>query len=178
MRVWDVVWASYQIRKITGCACAGNAGNVSLAPRVSDPDIHHGTCVTHVPWYMPGSLTSGFLWRRWRGKRSQYSRRMRNSHFYVSGKRPIECLQRNSEMYIDCFNQYKENPGYFSWIKSYKKFCCGIDDQVVAVPTLRLKTHSQWKQESCPGLLNEYMFDKDTLGPSEYRSCPIVAQAI
>ena len=22
-------------------------------PRVSDPDMHHGTCVTHVPWCMP-----------------------------------------------------------------------------------------------------------------------------
>ena len=39
-------------------------------PRVSSPDMHHGTCVTHVPWCMPGSLTSGFLWSRWRGKRS------------------------------------------------------------------------------------------------------------
>ena len=37
-------------------------------PRVSDPDMHHGTCVTHVPWCMSGSLTSGFLWNRLRGK--------------------------------------------------------------------------------------------------------------
>ena len=29
--------------------------------RVSDPDMHHGTCLTHGPWSMPGSLTSGFL---------------------------------------------------------------------------------------------------------------------
>ena len=29
--------------------------------------MHHGTCVTHVPWCMPGSLTSGFLWKRRRG---------------------------------------------------------------------------------------------------------------
>ena len=34
---------------------------------VSDPDMHHGTCVTHVlPWCMPGSLTDGFHWSRWR----------------------------------------------------------------------------------------------------------------
>ena len=40
-------------------------GTFSPSPRVSDPDMHHGTCVTHVPWCMPGSLTS-FLWnRRW-----------------------------------------------------------------------------------------------------------------
>ena len=58
-------WASYQIRKIAGCACAGNAGNVSprrrfqRKPVVSDPGMHHGTCVTHVPWCMSGSLTCG-----------------------------------------------------------------------------------------------------------------------
>ena len=61
----DVTWASYQIRKIAGCACAGNAGNVfprrrfQRKPLVSDPGMHHGTCVTHVPWYMSGSLTCG-----------------------------------------------------------------------------------------------------------------------
>ena len=27
--------------------------------RVSDPSLHHGTCVTHVPWCMSGSLTRG-----------------------------------------------------------------------------------------------------------------------
>ena len=58
-------------------------------PRVSDPDIHHDTCVTHVSWCMPGSLNSGFLWCRWRVKRSRHSRRMRNPQFYVSGKRPM-----------------------------------------------------------------------------------------
>ena len=54
---------------------------------VSDPDMHHGTCVTHMPWCMPGGLTSGFL--RWRGKHSRHSRRMPNPQFYVSGKRPM-----------------------------------------------------------------------------------------
>ena len=64
-------------------------GTFSPPPRVSDPDMHHGTCVTHVPWCMPGSLTSGFLWSRWRGKRSRHSRRKRIPQFYVSGKRPM-----------------------------------------------------------------------------------------
>ena len=50
-----IPWASYQIRKIAGCACAGNAGNgfprrrFQRKPLVSDPSMHHGTCVTHVP---------------------------------------------------------------------------------------------------------------------------------
>ena len=45
-------WASYQIRKIAGCACAGNAGNVfprrrfQRKPLVSDPGMHHGTGVS------------------------------------------------------------------------------------------------------------------------------------
>ena len=58
-------WASYQIRKIAGCACAGNAGNVfprrrfQKKPLVNDPEMHHDTCVTHVPWCMSGSLTCG-----------------------------------------------------------------------------------------------------------------------
>ena len=62
---WFRQWASYQIRKIAGCACAGNAGNVfprrrfQRKPLVSDPGMHHGTCVTHVPWCMSGSLTRG-----------------------------------------------------------------------------------------------------------------------
>ena len=29
-------------------------GTFSLPPQVSDPDMHHGTCMTHVSWCMPG----------------------------------------------------------------------------------------------------------------------------
>ena len=67
----------------------GMPGTFYPPPRVSDPGMHHGTCVTHVPWCMSGSLTSGFLWNRWRGKHSRHSRRMRNPQFDVSDKRPI-----------------------------------------------------------------------------------------
>ena len=35
------------------------------------------------------SLASGFLWSRWRGKRSRHSRGMRNPQVYVSVKRPM-----------------------------------------------------------------------------------------
>ena len=57
-----------------------------LRQRVRDPDMHHGTCVTHVPWCMPGSLTRGFFRNQWWGKRSW---RLRNPQFYLCGKRPI-----------------------------------------------------------------------------------------
>ena len=62
----------------------GMLGTFSPPPRVSDPDMHHGTCVAHVPCCMPGSLTTGFLWIRWRGKRSRHSRSMHNPQFDIS----------------------------------------------------------------------------------------------
>ena len=61
-------WASCQIRKIAGAHAPGMPGTFSPPSGTSDPDMHHGTCVTHVPWCMPGSLTSVFLWSQWRGK--------------------------------------------------------------------------------------------------------------
>ena len=84
------LWASYQIRKIAGCACAGNAGNVfpcrqfQRKPLVSDPGMHHSTCVPHVPWCMSGSLTCGNG-----GKRSRHSRRMRTRNFAYLARGPL-----------------------------------------------------------------------------------------
>ena len=43
----------------------------------------------YVSWCMSGSLTSGFLWSRWRGKLSRHSRRMRNPQLCVSGEMPM-----------------------------------------------------------------------------------------
>ena len=65
----------------------GMPGTFSPPPRVSDPGMHHGTCVTQVPWCIPG--VSGSIWSRWRGKRSRHSRHMHNPQFYVCGKRPM-----------------------------------------------------------------------------------------
>ena len=65
------------------------SGTFSSPPRVSDPDMHRGMRVTHVPWCMPISLTSVFFSGWWWGKRSRHSRRMRNPQFYVSGNRPM-----------------------------------------------------------------------------------------
>ena len=68
---------------------------LQMKPLVKDPEIHHGTCVTHVPCCMSGSLTRGV-----RGKRSWYSRRMHNPQFYVSGKRLMRPYQGNMELTI------------------------------------------------------------------------------
>ena len=90
-------WTSYQISKIAGCACAGNAGNVfpntdfketaSQRSRHASRHVRHAHTVMHVgianPW--------------WRGKGSQHYRRMRNPHFCVSDKRSMLCASCHSE---------------------------------------------------------------------------------
>ena len=91
-------WASCQRSKIAGCACAGNIVTFSSPPPVSDPHMHHGTGLRPVPWCMPGSLTSGYLWNRRWGKCSRHSRRMRNPQFYVSGKRPMDNVVEGHDM--------------------------------------------------------------------------------
>ena len=80
----------------------GRPETFSPPPRISDPDMHHCTCATHVPWCMPVSLTNGFIWSRWKGKRSRRTPRMCDPHFYVyvSGKRPIMHSQNLSSSEI------------------------------------------------------------------------------
>ena len=82
-------WASYQYVKLRVEQTPRMPGTFSPPPRVWDPDMHHSTCVTYVPWCRLGSLTSGFFWSWWRGKPSRDSQCMGNPQFYVSGKRPM-----------------------------------------------------------------------------------------
>ena len=42
--------------------CAGNAGNVSPPPRVSISDMHHGTCVMHIPGICGACATRNFTY--------------------------------------------------------------------------------------------------------------------
>ena len=95
----------------------GMPETISSPPLVSDPDMHHGTCLTHVAWCMSGSLTSGFLWNRWRGKRSRHFRRMRNPQFCVSGKRPIgpyaTSLNNKTQHHESKDNVYKDGKKRF-----------------------------------------------------------------
>ena len=61
----------------------GMPGPFFAPPWVRDPDMHHGTCVTQVPWSMPGSLNGVFPWSRWRGKHSRHSQRIHNPCMYL-----------------------------------------------------------------------------------------------
>ena len=80
------LWASWQIRKLWVAHAPGMPGTLFPRPWVSDPNMHHDTCVTHVSWCMPGSLTNGFLWSRWLGK--TFPAFPEHAQFYVSSKRP------------------------------------------------------------------------------------------
>ena len=84
---------------------------VAYAPGIPGMFSHHRglafpKCVSHVQWCMPGSLTSGFLSSRWRGKHSGLFRRMGNPQLYLSGKRPIIevkgrwCISHTKNRYI------------------------------------------------------------------------------
>ena len=129
-------WASCQIRKIAGAHAPGTPGTFSPPPRVSDTDMHHGTCVTHVPWCMQRSLTSGFLWNRRRGKRFRHSRRMHNLQFYVSGKRPMRSI------FTDDIEQ---------WMSTWRQFASArtIDDYGVTVPVSRVYLTRQFVIITC-----------------------------
>ena len=90
-KVCSFPWASSQI-KLQVVHAPGMPGTFSLPLRVSNPKMHHDTCM-HVPCCTKGSLTSCFLWSRWRGKgflEFLHSRCMHNPQFYVTGKRPMD----------------------------------------------------------------------------------------
>ena len=90
-------WASYQIRKIAGCACAGNAGNVF-------PDAEFkGKRDLAIPACMCRDACRDCL-PRWRGKRSRHSWRMRTRNYTYFATGPCEWFISNmliSSMLID-----------------------------------------------------------------------------
>ena len=53
---FPLICAFYQIRKIAGCWESFSRHRLQRKPLVSDPGMHHGACITHVPWCMSGSL--------------------------------------------------------------------------------------------------------------------------
>ena len=151
---WDLIPHGPLARyvKLSVAHAPGMPWTFSPPPRFSDPDMHHGTCVTHVSWCMPGSLTSDFLWSRWRGKRSRHSRRMHNPQFYVSGKRPMDLLQIVRGGSLDeslllwhtehVFPPIDINPG----VLIHSSICFSTD-----VPAV-LATRGRWRHEArCSG---------------------------
>ena len=146
-------WASCQIRKNTGYACAGNAGNVF--PRrqfqkkllYSDPGMHHGTCVTHVPWCMSGSLTCGDG-----ENRSRHSRRMHIRNFAYLARGPLSCYI----IYI-CHRCYRSLPTllyqiFFTGLNRYlcktvsnhRSFHCLFHRMFLEYVKVNIKTPPYW----------------------------------
>ena len=105
----------------------GMQGMFSPSPRVSDSAMHHGTCVMHVPWCMPGAV---FYENGGGEKHSRHSRRMRNPHFtyLVRGPwdRALHCTVQmpcwrwwvHGEKWIICTNSYSQLHGGFSYISN------------------------------------------------------------
>ena len=60
-RIMDLLpdtW-NYGLRMHRECRERFPRHRLQRKPLVSDPGMHHGTCVTHVPWCMSGSLIRG-----------------------------------------------------------------------------------------------------------------------
>ena len=115
----------------------GMPGTFSPPPRVSDPNMHHVTCVTHVPWCMTGSLNSDFLWSRWRGKRSRHSQRMRKPQFYVSDKRPMyervraaEILPRGRQLVV--YPTQTLPWQLMAWWRKASWYCCWFSRNILS----------------------------------------------
>ena len=87
-RLWQLGGPLTRYVKLRVAHATGMTGTFSPPPRVTDRDMHRGTCVTHVPGCMAGPLTSGFFWSWWQ-ENVRHPRRMRNPQFYVSGEKPI-----------------------------------------------------------------------------------------
>ena len=98
-----VSWASYQIRKIAGCACAGNDRSVSprrqfqRKPLTSDPKnasrhVRDARAVMYV----------GIAYPRWRGKRSRHSRRMRTINFVYLARGPCITATYSYKQFREC----------------------------------------------------------------------------
>ena len=95
--------------------------------------MHHGTCVTRVPWCKPWSLTSTFLWSWWRVKRSRHSRRMRNTQFYASVKRPITKHIKLSNQPIGCICRMAKFSLWICDLSQWEKSNCTFGVRTVAI---------------------------------------------
>ena len=85
---WLYSWASYQIHKIAGCACAGNAGNVFPAAEFNgNRELAIPACIT-----ARASRACRDAWDCFAtvaGKTFPAFPAHAHPHFYVFGKRPI-----------------------------------------------------------------------------------------
>ena len=72
-------------------------------PLVSDPGMHHGTCVMHVPWCMSGSL-----YPRWRGKRSRHPRACATPNFAYLTRYPFDHLTEGPFIKYELCNTWQK----------------------------------------------------------------------
>ena len=142
----------------------------SLSPPISDPNMHHGTCMTHVQRCTPGSLTGGFLWSRWRGKRSRHSVLMCNPQFHVSkngahGCEVINMLCFSNDMIIwllcrkDAHTSYRHIDCNIHYIEATSAPLCHQPFDWWLVDFLH-KTPVMWETFSClaPSMFHMVLF--------------------
>ena len=94
--LWQMIWRHgpltryIKLRVVHAPGMPGKffpRGRLQRKPLVSDPGMHNGTCVTHVPWCMSRSFTRNC------DKTFPAFLAHAHPHLYVSGKRPIPRTQ-------------------------------------------------------------------------------------
>ena len=111
--------------------------------------------VMHVSWCMLGSLTSGFLWIRWRGKRSQHSLRKRDPQCYVSVKRPMSVgWLHDIEMGTVRLTMWRNWLGELCWMFDGQNWC-----DITWVSWLLTSLATGLLVQQLPGLMTILPFD-------------------
>ena len=123
---------------------------ISIKIKRSLTTMHHGACLTHVPWCIPRSLNNG----QWWGNHSRHSRRMQNPLFYVSGKRPIGWW-----LYLDCHlahsvywlqvHKIKAIPSPKLWPSNVR---CITRNSIAYIYCLRITQESKRSTTLCEGV--------------------------
>ena len=109
---YPILWVAHASGMLVTC---------SPLLRVSDADMHHGTCVTHVPWCMLGLLTSGFLWSRWWGKYSRIPVACATRNFAY-----LESMRLGGKIIISLpnFKAIKQLQTLVLWLSNFTKSGC------------------------------------------------------
>ena len=137
---------------------------------VSDPGMHHGTCVTHVPWCMPGSLT--------RVARETFPAFSAHAQFYVSGKRPMVILFISATCIARACDKVK-------WHYCYTDILCLIFLTWLEINNMYLHlicTKKLYLDQICNsyswGVIDSYLGRNNLFMSSKYFMLPILSSAI
>ena len=114
--VTSMAWASYQIRKIAGCACAGNAGNFSPAADFKgNRELAIPACTTACAWRTFRDACRGRL-PAVTGKTFLVFPAYAHPQFCVSGKKPMVLQSKPECLFPPPMVKVISSPFFVGWL--------------------------------------------------------------